>query len=179
MPKEMGRATKKFPGDEGGTLPRGGDVQTPPQQPLDRVRMDRTELSSAITQEMQALAGTVSSGLLRMMARHVEVTFTSAVEQVQEALGVTLSDETARRLAEQSGAVAEAQTQAAIMRAAALHRTRSAAALLRLPGAGAAPDPRPQRQRRRGGRGPHHSRGSCPLRDALTLCPANRWLWVK
>src|SRR5207249_2479896 len=40
-----------------------------------------------------------------------------AVEQVQEALGATLSDETARRLAEQLGAVAEAQTQAAITRA--------------------------------------------------------------
>ena len=57
-----------------------------------------------------------------MVARAtVDATFTPAVEQVQEALGVTLgvtlSDETARRLAEQSGAVAEAQTQAAITRA--------------------------------------------------------------
>ena len=62
--------------------------------------------------------GTVSPGLLRVVARAtVDATFTPAVEQVQEALGVTLSDETARRLAEQSGAVAEAQTQAAIARA--------------------------------------------------------------
>jgi len=62
--------------------------------------------------------GTVSPGLLRVVARAtVDATFTLAVEQVQEALGVTLSDETARRLAEQIGAVAEAQTQAAIRRA--------------------------------------------------------------
>ena len=58
--------------------------------------------------------GTVSPGLLRVVARAtVETTFVPAVEQVQEALGATLSDETARRLAEQLGAVAEAQTQAA------------------------------------------------------------------
>jgi hypothetical protein len=55
------------------------------------MHMDRAELSSAIIQEMQALVG--------------------------EALGATLSDETARRLAEQLGAVAAAQTQAAITRA--------------------------------------------------------------
>jgi hypothetical protein len=62
--------------------------------------------------------GTVSPGLLRVVARAtVETSFTAAVEQVQEALGATLSDETARRLAEQLGAVAEAQTQAAITRA--------------------------------------------------------------
>ena len=63
-------------------------------------------------------AGTVAPGLLRVVARAtVETGFTPAVEQVQEALGATLSDETARRLAEQLGAVAEAQTQAAIARA--------------------------------------------------------------
>jgi hypothetical protein len=47
----------------------------------------------------------------------VEAPFAPAVEQVQETLGATLSEETARRLAEQLGAVAEAQTQAAITRA--------------------------------------------------------------
>jgi hypothetical protein len=62
--------------------------------------------------------GAVSPGLTRVVARAtVETSFTAAVEQVQEALGATLSDETARRLAEQIGAVAEAQTQAAIARA--------------------------------------------------------------
>jgi hypothetical protein len=62
--------------------------------------------------------GTVSPGLLRVVARAtIETSFTAAVEQVQDALGATLSDETARRLAEQLGAVAEAQTQAAIRRA--------------------------------------------------------------
>jgi len=63
-------------------------------------------------------AGTVSPGLTRVVARvAVDATFTPAVAQVQEALGATLSDETARRLAAQIGAVAEAQTQAAIGRA--------------------------------------------------------------
>ncbi len=63
-------------------------------------------------------AGEVSPGLVRVVARvAVDATFTPAAEQVQEALGVTLSDETARRLAERIGAVAEAQTQAAITRA--------------------------------------------------------------
>ncbi len=63
-------------------------------------------------------AGEVSPGLARVVARvAVDATFTPAAEQVQEALGVTLSDETARRLAERIGAVAEAQTQAAITRA--------------------------------------------------------------
>jgi len=62
--------------------------------------------------------GDVSPGLARVVARTaVDATFTPAVEQVQEALGATLSDETARRLAEQIGAVTEAQTQAAIARA--------------------------------------------------------------
>jgi len=56
--------------------------------------------------------------LARVLARvAVDATFTPAVEQVQEALGATLSDETARRLAERIGAAAEAQTQAAITRA--------------------------------------------------------------
>jgi len=56
--------------------------------------------------------------LTRVVARAaVDATFTPAVELVQEALGATLSDETARRLAERIGAVAEAQTQAAITRA--------------------------------------------------------------
>ena len=62
--------------------------------------------------------GTVSPGLTRVVVRAtVETTFAPAVEQVREALGAPLSDETARRLAEQIGAVAEAQTQAAIARA--------------------------------------------------------------
>jgi len=61
--------------------------------------------------------GDVSPGLARVVARvAVDATFTPAVEQVQEALGATLSDETARRLAERIGAAAEAQTQAAIAR---------------------------------------------------------------
>ncbi len=63
-------------------------------------------------------AGTISPGLTRVVARvAVDAPFTPAVEQVQEALGATLSDETARRLAERIGAAAEAQTQAAIARA--------------------------------------------------------------
>ncbi len=62
--------------------------------------------------------GTVSPGLTRVVARAaVDATFTPAAEQVREALGATLSDETARRLAERIGAAAEAQTQAAIGRA--------------------------------------------------------------
>ena len=62
--------------------------------------------------------GTISPGLTRVVARAtVETAFAPAVEQVQETLGATLSAETARRLAEQIGAVAEAQTQAAIARA--------------------------------------------------------------
>jgi hypothetical protein len=62
--------------------------------------------------------GAISPGVLRVVARAtVETAFAPAVEQVQEALGATLSDETARRLAEQLGAVAEAQTQTAIARA--------------------------------------------------------------
>jgi len=62
--------------------------------------------------------GEVSPGLARVVARAaVEATFTPAAEQVQEALGATLSDETVRRLAERIGAAAEAQTQAAIGRA--------------------------------------------------------------
>ncbi len=60
----------------------------------------------------------MSPGVTRVLARvAVDATFTPAVELVQEALGATLSDETARRLAERIGAVAEAQTQAAITRA--------------------------------------------------------------
>jgi len=62
--------------------------------------------------------GEVSPGLARVVARTVvDATFTPAAEQVREALGTTLSDETARRLAERIGAAAEAQTQAAITRA--------------------------------------------------------------
>jgi len=62
--------------------------------------------------------GDVSPGLARVVARTaVDATFTPAAEQVREALGATLSDETARRLAERIGAAAEAQTQAAITRA--------------------------------------------------------------
>jgi hypothetical protein len=63
-------------------------------------------------------AGSVSPGLTRVVARAtVETSFAQAVEQVQEALGAQVSEETARRLAEHLGAVAEAQTQAAITRA--------------------------------------------------------------
>jgi hypothetical protein len=62
--------------------------------------------------------GGVSPGLARVVVRAaVEATFTPAAEQVQEALGATISDETVRRLAERIGAAAEAQTQAAIARA--------------------------------------------------------------
>lgn len=62
--------------------------------------------------------GSVAPGLLRVVARAtVETTFAPAVEQVQETLGVTISDETARRLAEHLGLVAEAQTRAAITQA--------------------------------------------------------------
>jgi len=60
----------------------------------------------------------VSPGLARVVARTaVDAPFTPAVEQVQEALGATLSDETARRLAARIGTAAEARTQAAIARA--------------------------------------------------------------
>ncbi len=62
--------------------------------------------------------GEVSPGLARVVARTaVDAPFTPAAEQVQEALGATLSDETTRRVAERIGAAAEAQTQAAITRA--------------------------------------------------------------
>ena len=76
--------------------------------------------------------GDVSPGLTRVVAGldrrsaaergqcpgvAVDATFTPAVEQVQEARGATLNDETAWRLAARIGAVAEAQTQAAITRA--------------------------------------------------------------
>ena len=62
--------------------------------------------------------GTASPGLTRVVARAaVETSFAAAAEQVQESLGATISEETGRRLAEQIGAVAEAQTQAAIARA--------------------------------------------------------------
>jgi len=62
--------------------------------------------------------GDISPGLTRVVARAaVDATFMPAAEQVQEALGATISDETARRVAERIGAAAEAQTQAAIARA--------------------------------------------------------------
>ena len=51
--------------------------------------------------------GDVSPGLARVVARAaVDATFTPAVDLMQEALGATLSDETARRLAERIGAAA-------------------------------------------------------------------------
>jgi len=51
--------------------------------------------------------GEVSPGLAQVVARAaVDATVTPPAEQVQEALGATLSDETARRLAERSGAAA-------------------------------------------------------------------------
>jgi hypothetical protein len=63
-------------------------------------------------------ASTVAPGVTRVVARATgETTFAPAVEQVQETLGATLSDETARRVAARSGAVAAAQTQAASARA--------------------------------------------------------------
>jgi len=62
--------------------------------------------------------GDVSPGLARVVARAaVDATFTPAAEQVREALGATLSDETTRRLAERIGVAAEARTQAAIVHA--------------------------------------------------------------
>jgi hypothetical protein len=63
--------------------------------------------------------GVLSPGLARVVARAaLEAPFAQAVETVQEALGVAVSAEVARRTTEGLGAVAEAQTQAAIERAA-------------------------------------------------------------
>lgn len=63
--------------------------------------------------------GALSPGLARVVARAaVETSFEHAAEQVQEAVGVRVSTETVRRTAEHLGAVAEAQTQAAIAQAA-------------------------------------------------------------
>jgi uncharacterized protein UPF0236 len=62
--------------------------------------------------------GVLSPGLARVVARAaIEAPFAQAVDQVQEALGVTVSEEVLRRTTESLGAVAEAQTQAAIERA--------------------------------------------------------------
>jgi hypothetical protein len=63
-------------------------------------------------------AGSVAPGLTRVVARAtVETSFAQAGEQVQEAVGAPVSEETARRLAAHLGAVAAAQTQEAIVRA--------------------------------------------------------------
>jgi hypothetical protein len=62
--------------------------------------------------------GVLSPGLARVVARAaIEAPFAQAVDQVQEALGVRVSEEVLRRTTESLGAVAEAQTQAAIERA--------------------------------------------------------------
>jgi hypothetical protein len=63
-------------------------------------------------------AGTLSPGLLRVVCREgIEGGFEDTVERVAEAVGVTVSDDVVRRMTEGIGAVAEAQTQAAIARA--------------------------------------------------------------
>jgi hypothetical protein len=63
--------------------------------------------------------GVLSPGLARVVARAaIEVPFAQAVDTVHEALGVAVSAEVARRATEGLGAVAEAQVQAAIARAA-------------------------------------------------------------
>lgn len=63
--------------------------------------------------------GVLAPGLARVVARAaVETSFEHAAEQVQEAVGAAVSVETVRRTAEHLGAVAEAQTQATIARAA-------------------------------------------------------------
>ena len=78
-------------------------------------------------------AGALSPGLARVVARAaVETSFEHAAEQVQEAVGVTVSAETVRRTAEHLGAVAEAQTQAAIAQAqtqAAIAQAQTQAAI--------------------------------------------------
>jgi hypothetical protein len=64
-------------------------------------------------------AGTLSPGLARVVARAaVETSFAHAAEQGQEAVGAAVSVETGRRTAEHRGAVAQAQSQATIARAA-------------------------------------------------------------
>jgi hypothetical protein len=62
--------------------------------------------------------GVLSPGLARVVARAaIEAPFAQAVDTVHEALGVAVDVEVARRTTEGLGAVAEAQTQAAIARA--------------------------------------------------------------
>ena len=62
--------------------------------------------------------GVLSPGLARVVARAaIEAPFAHAVDQVQEALGVRVREEVLRRTTESLGAVAEAQTQAAMERA--------------------------------------------------------------
>jgi hypothetical protein len=62
--------------------------------------------------------GVLSPGLARVVARAaIEAPFAQAVDQLQEALGVTVSEEVLRRTTQSLGAVAAAQTQAAIERA--------------------------------------------------------------
>jgi hypothetical protein len=62
--------------------------------------------------------GVLSPGLARVVARAaIAAPCAQAVDQLQEALGVTVSEEVLRRTTESLGAVAEAQTQAAIERA--------------------------------------------------------------
>jgi hypothetical protein len=62
-------------------------------------------------------AGTLSPGLLRVVCREgIEGGFVDTAERVAEAVGVTVDDEVVRPMTEGIGAVAEAQTQAAIAR---------------------------------------------------------------
>jgi len=64
-------------------------------------------------------AGSLSPGLLRVVCREgIEGGFADTVERVVESVGVTVDDEVVRRLTEGIGAVAEAETQAAMARVA-------------------------------------------------------------
>jgi hypothetical protein len=68
--------------------------------------------------------------LARVVARTaIEAPFAQAVDQVREALSVTVSEEVLRRTTESLGAVAEAQTQAAIERAQQGHEQGPSQAL--------------------------------------------------
>jgi len=63
--------------------------------------------------------GSLSPGLLRVACREgIEGSFVDARDRVTEAVGVTIDAEVLRRLSEGIGAVAEAQTQAAMARVA-------------------------------------------------------------
>jgi len=63
--------------------------------------------------------GSLSPGLLRVVCREgIEGGFVDTGDRVVESVGVTIDDEVLRRLTEGIGAVAEAQTQAAMARVA-------------------------------------------------------------